>query len=79
MKKSIDNYIRAIAHDNEDAIMSGWYSSIAEYIEHSADYSTGWNEFFDDSETEDNMGEPTEEQIEELREYLDKNYDYLPG
>lgn len=78
MKKNIDNYIDGIIHDNEDAIMDGWSSSIAEYIIRNAENGTGWYEYFDDSETEDNLGEPTQEQIDELKAYLEKNYDYLP-
>ena len=78
MKKNIDNYIGSIVHDNEDAIMNGWYSSISDYIIHNAENDTGWNEYFDDSETEDNMGEPTKEQIDELEAYIEKNYNYLP-
>ncbi len=78
MKKNIDNYIDSIVHDNKDVIASGWYSSISDYIIHNAENGTGWNEYFDDSETEDNSGEPTEEQINELEAYLEKNYNYLP-
>lgn len=66
MKKNIDNYIGSIVHDNEDAIMNGWYSSIADYIIHNAENGAGWYEYFDDSETEDNLGEPTQEQIDGL-------------
>lgn len=78
MKKNIDNYIGSIVHDNEDAIMNGWYSSIADYIIHNAENGAGWYEYFDDSETEDNLGEPTQEQIDELEAYLEENYNYLP-
>lgn len=42
MKKNIDNYIGSIVHDNEDAIMNGWYSSIADYIIHNAENGAGW-------------------------------------
>lgn len=79
MKKNIDNYMDSIIHDNEDAITNGWYSSIADYIIHNAENGEGWNEYFDDSETEDNFGEPTQEQIDELEEYLNDNYNYLPS
>lgn len=78
MKKNIDNYIDGIIHDNKDVIANGWYSSISDYIIHNAENGTGWNEYFDDSETENNMGEPTQEQIDEFEAYLEKNYDYLP-
>lgn len=78
MKKNIDNYIGSIVHDNEDSIMNGWYSSIADYIIHNAENGEGWYEYFDDSETEDNLGEPTQEQIDELEAYLEENYNYLP-
>ena len=79
MKKNIDNYIDSIIHDNEDAIMNGWYNSIADYIIHNAENGAGWYEYFDDSETDDNLGEPTQEQIDELQEYLNENYNYLPS
>lgn len=78
MKKNIDNYIDGIIHDNKDVIANGWYSSISDYIIHNAENGTGWNEYFDDSETENNMGEPTQELIDEFEAYLEKNYDYLP-
>lgn len=61
MKKNIGNYIGSIVHNNEDAIMNGWYSSIADYIIHNAENGAGWYEYFDDSEPEDNLGEPTQE------------------
>lgn len=38
---------------------------------------TGYNEYSDDSEL-DESGEPAEEQIDELKEYLNDNYNYLP-
>lgn len=53
-------------------------SSIADYIIHNAENGAGWYEYFDDSETEDNLGEPTQEQIDELEAYLEENYNYLP-
>lgn len=40
---------------------------------------TGWTEFFDDSELEEPAYEPTDEQIEELKDYLNGDYNYLPG
>lgn len=76
MRKSIDTYINAIAHDNEQYIKDGGYSSIADYIISNAE-STGWQEFFDDSELNE-TGEPTDEQIDELKAYLNENYNYLP-
>ena len=65
MRKSIDTYINAIAHDNEQYIKDGGYSSMADYIISNAE-STGWQEFFDDSELNE-TGEPTDEQIDELK------------
>ena len=78
MKKSIDNYVQSIASDNKQFILEGGYESVADYIISNADNGTGYNEYFDDSETDDNMGEPTQEQIDELKEYLNDNYNYLP-
>nr|DAG57102.1 MAG TPA: hypothetical protein [Caudoviricetes sp.] len=78
MRKSIDTYVQSIASDNKQFILEGGYESVADYIISNADNGTGYNEYFDDSETEDNMGEPTQEQIDELKEYLNDNYNYLP-
>lgn len=78
MRKSIDTYVQSIASDNKQFILEGGYESVADYIVSNADNGTGYNEYFDDSETEDNMGEPTQEQIDELKEYLNDNYNYLP-
>ena len=78
MKKSIDTYVQSIASDNKQFILEGGYESVADYIIRNADNGTGYNEYFDDSETDDNMGEPTQEQIDELKEYLNDNYNYLP-
>lgn len=78
MRKSIDTYVQSIASDNKQFILEGGYESVADYIISNADNGTGYNEYFDDSETEDNMGEPTQEQIDELKEYLNYNYNYLP-
>ena len=78
MIKSIDTYVKSIASDNKQFIIEGGYVSVADYIISNADNGTGYNEYFDDSETDDNMGEPTQEQIDELKEYLNDNYNYLP-
>lgn len=53
--------------------MSLWLINIIS----NADNGTAYNEYFDDSEL-DESGEPTEEQIDELKEYLNDNYNYLP-
>lgn len=76
MKKSIDTFVQGIAQDNEQYIMEGGYSSIADYIISNAINGTGWGEFFDDSELEEPTCEPTDEQINELKEYLKDNYNY---
>lgn len=78
MRKSIDTYVQSIASDNKQFILEGGYESVADYIISNADNGTGYNEYFDDSETEDKHGEPTQEQIDELKEYLNDNYNYLP-
>ncbi len=77
MRKSIDTYVQSIASDNKQYILEGGYESVADYIISNADNGTGYNEYFDDSEL-DESGEPTEEQIDELKEYLNDNYNYLP-
>lgn len=76
MRKSIDTYVQGIAHDNAASIING-YDSIADYIISVAENGTGYEEFFDDDEL-DETGEPTDEQIDELKAYLNENYDYLP-
>ena len=65
MKKNIDTYVSSIASDN------------AEYIISNADFSTAWNEYFDEKEL-DETGEPSAEQIDELKDYLKKYYNFLP-
>lgn len=79
MKKPIDTYVRSITHDYKDIILENEYKSIADYIITEADDATGYNEYFDDDEIEDNEGfAPTDEQVEELKDYLNEKFDYLP-
>ena len=78
MRNSIDTYVKSIESDNKQFILEGEYDSVADYIISNADNGTGYNEYFDDSETDDNMGEPTQEQIDELKKYLNDNYNYIP-
>lgn len=78
MRRDIGVYVQSIARDNEGYIREGGYDSIADYIISHADNGDGWHEYFDDSETEANYGEPTEEQVDEVRTYLRKYYGYLP-
>ena len=78
MRKSIDTYVQSISRDNAQYIEEGGYTSIADYIISNAENGTGWNEYFDDSELEESACEPTEEQIDELKDYLNENYNYLP-
>ena len=77
MRKSIDTYVQGIAHDNAESIING-YDSIADYIISTAENGTGYEEFFDNNEL-DETGEPTDNQIEELKDYLNENYGYLPN
>lgn len=77
MRKSIDTYVQGIAHDNAEFIVNG-SESIADYIIQTAENGTGYQEFFDDDEL-DETGEPTDEQVEELKDYLNENYDHLPS
>ena len=77
MRKSIDTYVKSIASDNKQFILEGGYESVADYSISNAENGTGYNEYFDDSEL-DESGEATEEQIDELKEYLNDNYNYLP-
>lgn len=77
MRKSTDTYVQSIVRDDKQFIIEGGYESIADYIISGADNGTGYYEYFDDSEL-DESGEPTEEQINELKNYLNNNYNYLP-
>ncbi len=78
MKKAIDIYVQSIARDNAAVICEGGYTSIADYIITTADSASSYNEFFDDSELLAPSCEPTEEQIEELKDYLNEYYNYMP-
>lgn len=71
MRKSIDAYIKSVVHDNADDING--YKSIADYIIHEAENNTGYYEYFDEEELGDGY-EPTESQIEELKDWLRKHY-----
>ena len=77
MRKSIDTYVQGIAHDDAEFIVNG-SESIADYIIQTAENGTGYEEFFDDDEL-DETGEPKQEQIDELKAYLNENYNYLPN
>ena len=74
MRKDIDAYIKSVAHDNADDINDGGYKSIADYIINEAESNTGYYEYFDDAELDEN-GEPTETQVECLKAWLLKHYD----
>lgn len=76
MRKSIDTYVQSIVRDNKLFIIEGGYESVADYIISSAENGTGYYEYFDNTEIEND--EPSEEQIEELKNYLNDNYNYIP-
>lgn len=78
MKTSIDTYIQGIVRDNEQYIKEGGYTSVADYLISSAENGSGYYEYFDDVELEDNCGEPICEQIDELKNYLTDHYNYIP-
>ncbi len=77
MRKSIDTYLQSIVRDNKRFIIEGGYESVADYIISGAENGTGYYEYFDDSEL-DESGEPTQEQIDELKNFLSDNYNYIP-
>lgn len=77
MRKSIDTYVQSIVRDNKRFIIEGGYESVADYIISGADNGTGYYEYFDNSEL-DESGEPTQEQIDELKNFLSDNYNYIP-
>ena len=77
MRKSIDTYVQSIVRDNMRFIIEGGYESVADYIISGAENGTGYYEYFDNSEL-DESGEPTQEQIDELKNFLSDNYNYIP-
>lgn len=77
MRKSIDTYVQSIVRDNKQFIIEGGYESVADYIISGAENGTGYYEYFDNSEL-DESGEPTQEQIDELKNFLSDNYNYIP-
>ena len=77
MRKSIDTYVQSIVRDNKRFIIEGEYESVADYIISGAENGTGYYEYFDNSEL-DESGEPTQEQIDELKNFLSDNYNYIP-
>lgn len=80
MIKSIDTYVQSIVSENAEYIKEGGYESIADYIITVSENSDcgGWIDMFDYSELEEPACEPTDEQIQELKDYLNENYNYLP-
>ena len=77
MRKSIDTYVQSIVRDNKRFIIEGGYESVADYIISGAENGTGYYEYFDNSEL-DESGEHTQEQIDELKNFLSDNYNYIP-
>ena len=77
MRKSIDTYVQSIVRDNKQFIIEGGYESVADYIISGAENGTGYYEYFDNSEL-DESGEPTQDQIDELKNFLSDNYNYIP-
>ena len=76
MRKSIDTYVQSIVRDNKQFFIEGGYKSVADYIISNAENGAGYYEYFDDSEL--NGDEPSTEQIDELKNYLNKYYNYIP-
>lgn len=75
MRNSIDTYIQSIVRDNKQFIIEGGYESVADYIISNAENGAGYYEYFDDSELDGD--EPSVGQIDELKNYLNDNYNYL--
>lgn len=76
MRKSIDTYVQSIVRDNKQFFIEGGYESVADYIISNAENGAGYYEYFDDSEL--NGDEPSTELIDELKNYLNKYYNYIP-
>ena len=77
MRKSIDTYVQSIVRDNKRFIIEGGYESVADYIISGAENGTGYYEYFDDFELGES-GEPTQGQIDELKNFLSDNFNYIP-
>ena len=77
MGKSIDTYVQSIVRDNKRFIIEGGYESVADYIISGAENGTGYYVYFDNSEL-DESGEPTQDHIDELKNFLSDNYNYIP-
>lgn len=73
MRNDINSYINAIFNDNKRYIAESGLSSVAQYIISSAESANSWHEYFDDNEL--NGGDPTDEQINEFKDYLLKEWD----
>lgn len=77
MRKSIDTYVQSIVRDNKRFIIEGGYESVADYIISGAENGIGYYEYFDDSELDESR-EPAQDQIDELKNFLSDNYNYIP-
>lgn len=77
MRKSIDTYVQSIVRDNKRFIIEGGYESVADYIISGAENGIGYYEYFDDFELGES-GEPTQGQIDELKNFLSDNFNYIP-
>ena len=73
MRKSIDTYVQSIVRDNKRFIIEGGYESVADYIISGAENGIGYYEYFDNSDL-DESGEPTQDQIDELKNLLSDTY-----
>ena len=76
MRKSIDTYIDGIAMSNARYIIEGGYCSIAEYLLNSIASNDDLREYCDDKEIV--RGSITDDMAEEIKGYINANYNYLP-
>ena len=76
MRKDIDSYIDCITMDNARYIIVGGYCSIADYLLNSVVSNNDLREFFDDKEV--GCGNITDDMAEEVKGYINANYNYLP-
>ena len=76
MRKSIDSYIDGIAMSDARYIIVGGYCSIADYLLNSVVSNNDLREYFDDKEVLG--GNITDDMAEEIIDYINSNYDYLP-
>lgn len=79
MKEANDVRVSCIIREHSNEIKYGGYTSIYDYLVSRAEDGAGYAEWFEDEEMYENNGEPTDEQIEDVKHWLFENFYYLPN